>query len=448
LLDAAEYRRPILAKLILINRYFHPDESASSRVVSSLAFSLAGAGWDVHAATSRQFYNDPLARPAAIDRERGVVIHRLWTTRLGRRSLPGRALDYFTFFASVFLWLIRNAQRGDTIIALTDPPLLSVLSTLAARIKRCRHINWLQDLFPEVAHALGVIPQGPWYRLVLHLRNLSLQHAAMNVAIGERMARHLEQQRVRHDRIAVIHNWTDGSEILPRMPHDNSLRAEWGLADKFIVGYSGNLGRAHDYKTILEAAELLRHDDLVRFLFIGGGHLFEALEEERRRRSLANIILKPYQPQSRLNESLTLPDLHLISLLPSLEGLIVPSKFYGIAAAGRPTIFIGDPAGEIPGILRKADCGVAVAIGDHMSLMRQIKRLQRDAEMCHSWGENARNLLQRHFDRSHAIAQWTRLLEGRGLPLRDVPESPDGSLAPYMAGARHHGEAVATGEHG
>jgi glycosyltransferase involved in cell wall biosynthesis len=372
--------------------------------------------------------------------------------------LPGRAIDYFTFYASVFLWLLRNARRGDTVIALTDPPLLSVLSTLAAHIKGCAPVNWLQDLFPEVAHILGVVPRGPGYRLIVALRNHSLRHAAMNVAIGERMAGFLERQKVPRDRITVIHNWADGREIFPRAPRDNALRAEWGLEGKFVVGYSGNLGRAHDYKTILEAADRLRHDDLVRFLFIGGGHFFEALEAEIRRRSLRNIIIKPYQPQSRLHESLTLPDLHLISLQPALEGLIVPSKFYGIAAAGRPAIFIGDLAGEIPDVLIKADCGVAVGIGDAASLVRHIKSLEQDNEKRRLWGENARAALQRRFDRPHAIALWTRLLEGlapapqRSRHLREErPEAhavPNMPLAPYVRGARHHGEAVASGDNG
>jgi glycosyltransferase involved in cell wall biosynthesis len=437
-------------------------------LASSLAFALSDSGWEIHAIASRQLYNDSLARTATIDRIRGVAIHRLWTTRLGRRRLAGRAVDYLTFYVSAYLWLIWRARRGDVIVALTDPPLMSVLSTLAANIRGCRHINWLQDIFPEVACALGVVSPNVWSRAITWLRNRSLRHAAMNVAIGDRMADHLERQGVHRSRITVIHNWSDSQEIQPCAEHGNALRHEWGLKDKFVVGYSGNLGRAHDYTTILLAADKLRDDDRVCFLFIGGGHFFESLKAEARRRSLTNIVIKPYQCRSRLREILGLPDLHLISLQPALEGLIVPSKFYGIAAAGRPTIFIGDPSGEIPEILSKADCGAAVAIGDEASLIRHVKRLQHDTAQRQAWGRNARTLLQQRFDRPQAIARWIRLLEGSTAtavhPRESKPREPnspyvfDGAmkvrsasaapLPPYLASLQRRIESFDTADNG
>jgi glycosyltransferase involved in cell wall biosynthesis len=247
----------------------------------------------------------------------------------------------------------------------------------------------------------------------------------MNVVIGERMARFLEQQGIPRSLITVIHNWSDGTKIWPRSRHENPLRREWGLEGQFVVGYSGNLGRAHDFRTALQAALKLRDDVSVRFLFVGGGHLLESLRAEAQRLSLSNIVIQPYQTDSRLRDSLSLPDVHLISLQPSLEGLIVPSKFYGIAAAGRPTIFIGDPLGEIPEILRSFDCGTAVEIGDSIALARNVKALQHDAQRRESWGENARALFVTHFDRSHALRQWMHVIENsigrQKLPLQTAP---------------------------
>jgi len=233
----------------------------------------------------------------------------------------------------------------------------------------------------------------------------------MNVVIGERMASFLGHLDVSRRSITVIHNWCDGAEISPLPANENQLRREWGLEGKFVVGYSGNLGRAHDFKTILEAAVTLQTDSLVRFLFVGGGHLFEMLQAEVQRNSLSNVILKPYQPRSRLSDCLTVPDVHLITLQPSLEDCIVPSKFYGIAAAGRATIFVGDRLGEIPTILRRFDCGTSVEIGDSQGLIRKIKFLQINTERCDAWGRNARALLLTRFDRPHALQQWWRVLE-------------------------------------
>ena len=113
------------------------------------------------------------------------------------------------------------------------------------------------------------------------------------------------------------------------------------MKDRFIVGYSGNLGRAHELGILLDAADRLRHRLEIVFLIIGEGNQKENLQAEVTRRGLANVLFKPYQPKAQLKYSLTLPDVHLVSLKPALEGLIVPSKFYSSIAAGRAVIFIG-----------------------------------------------------------------------------------------------------------
>lgn len=360
----------------------------------------------MHAVSSRQLYDDAKASLATKDKTGQVVVHRLRTTRFGRDRLGGRAIDYLTFYMSVCGQLLRITRPGDVVIAMTDPPLLSVPASLAAMLRGAVQINWLQDLFPEVAVALGVIRPGVSYRLLRHLRNRSLRHADRNVVIGERMAAHLRAQGVPEDRLTVIHNWADGDMILPLAAADNALRAEWGLAERFVVGYSGNLGRAHEFTTILGAAEILRDDTTVTFLFVGAGHHLDFIATEARRRNLPNIVIKPFQSAWRLRETLAVPDLHLVSLLPTLEGLIVPSKFYGIAAAGRPLIFLGSPAGEIAGLLRAARCGAAVAVGDAQALADHIRALRRAPARGALWGRNARALFMRRFDRPLAVAQW------------------------------------------
>ena len=119
---------------------------------------------------------------------------------------------------------------------------------------------------------------------------------------------------------------------------------------------------------------------------------------------------RPYQPREHLRASLSVPDVHLISLLPSLEGLIVPSKFYGILAAGRPVLLVGDPEGEIGRLIHQADCGAAVGVGESQVLAEQIVRLYRSPALRAHWGQHARQLLIARFDRAQALRAWDRLL--------------------------------------
>ncbi|HKO56482.1 MAG TPA: glycosyltransferase, partial [Thermoanaerobaculia bacterium] len=206
-----------MRRVVFVNRYFHPDHSATSQMVSDLAFHLAARGWEVGAITSRQRYDDASARlasrevanaphpasghplPAAQGEGlgvRGVEITRVWSTSFGRSWLPGRALDYLTFHLSAFRAMRR--EREAVIIAMTDPPLLSLVATLASN----RVVNWVQDVFPEVATALGVRAPG----VLRKLRDWSLRRARTNVVLSDGMAARLGAPRT-----VVQHNWADAA---------------------------------------------------------------------------------------------------------------------------------------------------------------------------------------------------------------------------------------------
>ena len=136
----------------------------------------------MHVITSRLRYDAPKARLAAFENCRGVEVHRVWTSRFGRHFLPGRGIDYLAFYLSAFWRLLRLARSGDVIVAKTDPPLISVVAGWVVRIRKARLVNWLQDLFPEVAMALNMRgfrgSLGCW---LVRLRNASLNRARINV---------------------------------------------------------------------------------------------------------------------------------------------------------------------------------------------------------------------------------------------------------------------------
>jgi colanic acid biosynthesis glycosyl transferase WcaI len=398
-------------RVLFVNRYFYPDHSATSQILSDLAFSLARRGHDVQVITSRQRYDAPDARLPAEEHVDGVAVHRVWTSRFGRTVLPGRAIDYLTFYLSTGLCLLRLVGVGDLVVAKTDPPLISVVAGWVVRLRGARLVNWLQDLFPEVAGALGMgLARGVLGAWLGRLRDRSLHRAAMNVAIGEGMRERLLGLGVDPARVAVVHNWSDDERIRPLAAASSPLRDDWGLAGKFVVGYSGNLGRAHEYQTLLTAADRLRGYDDIVFLFIGGGASMEGLRAEAGARGVGNLRFRPYQPAERLAESLAVPDVHLVVLRPEMEGLIVPSKFYGIAAAGRPTIFVGSVDGEIAGLLSSASAGLAVVQGDGAGLAKAVLRLRDEPDLRERMGRNARALCEDRFSRRAGLEHWERVL--------------------------------------
>ena len=456
-------------KVIFLNRFFYPDHSATSQMLSDLAFQLAGSGYTVQVITSRLTYEgDRMLSP---DESVGnVAISRVATTAFGRDKLLGRTLDYFTFYLSAGFRLALDAQPGDVVVVKTDPPMLSVVAGPIAHVKGARTINWLQDLFPEVATALGIgqTKTQKWaFSLLRRVRDLTLRYADANVVLGERMAARLKKRRVPQQRITIIANWADGNQIHPVERTRNALRKEWCLQDAFVVGYSGNLGRAHSFETFLSAVAHLeaQHarsnarmfanagDSLwedasnkdtssrdVRWLFIGGGAQTEKLKRSVYERGYERVMFRPYQPRERLSESLSAPDVHLISLKPNLEGLIVPSKFYGIAAAGRPAIFIGNPEGELARIIRDSKIGFVVRDGDGGGLAETILKLARNPDLAAEQGARARRLFETKYDFPHAVTAWKGLIQKVSGPIRPI-RTTKGEVAPLVrtVASRPHG---------
>jgi colanic acid biosynthesis glycosyl transferase WcaI len=408
--------------LIFLNRYFHPDHSPTSELLSDLTFALGQRGFRVTVITSRLHYEgaaSPLPHSECI---KGVEIRRVWTSKRGRHRLIGRSLDYLSFYLTAGWRLWRLARAGDIIVAKTDPPLLSIVVASIAWLRGAHLVNWLQDIFPEVAEALNVGggPGRAAFRLIRPIRNWSLRSAKTNVVVGEGMAVRLQAQGIPRQRIQLIPNWSDGTLIAPTAAGHNELRKSWAPNSRFVVGYAGNLGRAHDITTIVEAMTRLQQlcsespeNDIpprIVFVFVGGGAQRARLEREVAQRRLTNVRMHPYQPRELLAEILGLADLHLVSLNPKLEGLMVPSKFYGIAAAGRPTLFIGAPDGEIARLLNETGCGFTVAPGDGRELMDRILQLASDPDLCASMGARARYAFEQHWDVNHALDKWEQVL--------------------------------------
>jgi colanic acid biosynthesis glycosyl transferase WcaI len=406
-------RNPVSGKVVFVNRYFFPDESATSRMLSDLAFRLVRRGVAVSVVTSRQLYGD--ARAALKPREsiQGVEVHRVAAATRGRSRLAGRAVDYASFHIAASWELLRLLSRGDVVVAKTDPPLISTTVARAAAWKGALLVNWLQDLFPEVASALtpGLIPK--WLEgLLLAARDRSLRAAVMNVVLSDGMCQRLLSRQIDNKRIRVVPNWADVTNVTPLPTQDSRTRRKLGLTGRFVVGYSGNLGRAHEFETLIGAARLLRADPRFAFLITGSGAKAGSLQSAVRDEKLESFVFQDYQPPELLSDSLAAADAHFVSLLPSLEGLIVPSKIYGILAAGRPTVFIGDAAGDLATMLRQHECGIAVGVGECERLAARLCELRDDPALQESMGRNARQLALRQYTSERAVEDWIEFLKG------------------------------------
>ena len=412
-------------RLLVVNRFFHPDPSATSQLLTDLVEALGQRGFAITVLAGRGGYLEGGAALPARASHAGVAVRRLWHTGFGRATLPGRALDGATFAAGAFLALLARARPGDLILAKTDPPLISVLAWLAARLTGARLVNWCQDLFPETAAAMGLrFARGPLGGVLRALRNASLRGAEVNVALSPGMAARLAAERVPPERLAVIPNWADGELIRPLAPQHNPLRVAWGLEGRLVIGYSGNLGRAHEVAAVVELMTLLADEPALAFLFIGGGFGHLALRAAVAERRLENVAFRPYQDRAHLPESLTVPDLHLVTLRPEWEGLVMPSKLYGALAAGRPVVFVGDPEGEVARIVR-AGLGLVAHPQAMPALAAEIRALRRDPARLARLGAAARQAYEACPMAASLEAWAARCLRAAALPAtaRPLPQA-------------------------
>lgn len=400
-----------MPRVIFVNRYFCPDHSATSQLLSDLCFALSSSGIDIAVVTSRYRYEASDSAPLSIAEVIGKIhVYRCRGTDFGRAQLIGRAIDYISFYFAAWLKLFLILQRGDIVVFMTDPPLLGAVLLPVAKLRGAKVVNWFQDLFPEVAESLSVKGvTGPVSTMLRSIRNASCKSAALNVAVGERMLQHLLNNGVEGAHCKVISNWVP-VEIKPFARETNALRVEWGLDKYLVVGYSGNLGRAHDWQTIFRCMSALSSSEKIRFLMIGGGVGMERLREKVETEGLSNVVFKPYQPLERLGESLSVSDVHLASQHLSVSDYLVPSKVYGVMAVARPLLFIGSDESEISDLLQRYNFGWVVRPGDFERLSEKISYLLENPKKIAIMGERGRQIYDEKYSASKAHAAWQHLL--------------------------------------
>ncbi|MDT7856643.1 glycosyltransferase family 4 protein [Rubrivirga sp. S365] len=409
-------RRP---SILFVNQHYWPDVASTGQHLTDLAEHLVRAGFDVGVLCGQSGYKGQLDAPAH-EVHNGVEITRLRTTSFGRARHLGRIVDYGAFYAQVLARLL-TGPRVDLVVSLTTPPLLSFAASLAKRARGQRYAIWSMDLHPDAEVALGMLDEGGAAARGLHaLNDAGYRGADLVIDLGFRMKERIEAKGVRPERLTTIEVWSDGDEVYPVAPADNPLRRELGLRDdQFVVMYSGNAGLAHRFDEVLETMRRMKDDDRVFFLFVGGGPRKAEIEAFAQSHGLRNFRYANYFPREQLAESLSVGDVHLLTLREAMAGIAVPGKLYGILAAGRPVVMVGPERSEPARTIREAGVGVVVdpaadgGRGGADRLEAALRTLADEPAERRATGERAREVFLKHYDRPILCDAWAEALRAQ-----------------------------------
>jgi GDP-L-fucose synthase len=413
--------------VLILNRSYWPDAEATGQLLTELCEDLADQ-FDLTVVAGQ-----PNQNPAGVpykswgaERHQGVTIRRVPHLQLGKRSIVGRGLSMLTYFLGAAVVAL-FAPRPQIVVVETDPFLLPLLGRCLQWWHGCRLVVYLQDIYPDVAIAVGKVRDGWFTRLLRRALFGVYRRADRVIVLGEDMRALLTNSGIPDERITSLPNWVDTTRIAP-VAGRNRFREREQLDGKFVVMYSGNMGLCQNLDEILETAERLRDRPQIELVLIGGGASRARLEETARVKQLSNVRFRDYQPLAELSHSLSAADVHLVPLDPRVTGCLVPSKLYGILAAGVPALVIADERSEASRVVAESGTGRVVAPGHPADLADTIRWFADHEAERKAMGRSARRLAEEEYDRRRSTLRFARLLRETLIAADGRPVEPGGDV--------------------
>jgi colanic acid biosynthesis glycosyl transferase WcaI len=403
-------------RLLLLNQYYPPDTAPTGRMLHDLAQALISRGHAVRVICSQRTYDGSPRRPAREQLD-GVEIVRLPAWGFGRQRFVGKLCDYGSFAALLALRLAFNRFCPDMILSMATPPYLGLIARAATCFRRVRHAHWVMDLYPDIMAAhwgTGEKDRGSGFRFLQFCARRTFGGASLVVALGPHMATRVARY-VPGGRVEWVPLWGGaeleggGTEVRgqPSEIRDESsvigsqasgLKTQDSPAlSSLRLMYSGNMGLGHRFGEFLELARRLGKDG-PQWVFAGGGKRRGEIEAFAAAHPEARIELRPYAPAGQLQQHLASADVHLASLDPAWQGLMVPSKIQGIFSVGRPVVFVGGMENGIAEWIRNSGGGWCVSPGDVDALAEALRQAAHPEER-ERRGRAALAFARQHFDR-------------------------------------------------
>lgn len=401
-------------QVLVISQFFGTDTAAVGQFLADAAVAVSEAGHKVRVICGDSGYAaceagkvesipSAASEKARLDRDNqrqdAIDLDPVKNITFSHNKVK-KLLSYATFYAGA-TWKALTVPKPDVILTLTAPPGLAWIGWLMQRMRGCRHVVWEMDVYPDIAVALGMPLAGLLAGLLAGVLDYPRRRADAVIALGDCMKDRLLQHKIPQERIFVAENWADGKDIFPMpFPELSPLR----------ILYSGNLGLAHDVATLCDVMEQLAGDTGFFFDFVGGGPRRKALKDFCYKQGIENASFRTYVRQEQLGASLAECHIGLVTQKAATAGAVVPSKVYGLMAAGRPILYIGPATATPARLIRRFECGWHFECGDVDGVLKLLRYLQTHAEDIRVKGRLGRKAFEVHYDKPVGVARICRVL--------------------------------------
>ncbi|TAA72299.1 glycosyltransferase family 4 protein [Planococcus salinarum] len=406
-------------KITFVINYFYPDLAATSQLMTELTTSIQ-KDFDITVIAAQPGYAGEKNKVKKLFEEdylESIKIVRIKLPQVDKNSKISRMRYIFSYFALANIALLKE-KKTDVIFTISQPPVLGgLIGTIGKFFKRSRHVYSIHDFNPEQAEAVSYTNKQFIFDIARAVDKLNCRYADHVLLVGRDMAGTLEK-RFANSKIpdyTVISNWTNESEILP-LDKSNAVVKDFqeknGLLDKFVVMYSGNLGLYYDLENIIKIAREFRGEPDIIFLFIGEGAVKKKMQDYVEENNLENVLFLPYQPKDFIPYSLNAADIHLVVNQKGIKGVSVPSKIYGVFAAGKPVLGVVEKESEIDRLILESGAGMVVDPQNYESIADSVKLFYKmDKDTLKEMGLKGRNYLENHLTKETSISKYRETLK-------------------------------------
>lgn len=404
----------------VISELYYPEETSTGHLLTKIAEGIAEK-YPVNVLCAQPTYSARGVRAPAHEMRNGVHIQRCWGTTLNKDIFLRRLINLVTISLSMVAKAFFQVRRHDRVLVVTNPQMMPYLMAAVCRLRGAHCLLLIHDVYPDALVVMGMVrPQSLFVRLLDRLNRLLYRSVARVIVLGHDMGRLvLSRLDGRPERVVLIPNWADHDDITPVPRAQNRLLAELGLLDKFVVQYAGNMGRTHGLETLVAAALRLRTDPKIHFLFIGSGGKKAWLENAVREQALHNVTILPNRPRTDQINFLNACDVAIISFMPKMAGISVPSRMYNILAAGKPIIAVADDDSELAHVVRQDDVGWIVPPNETERVVEAIRSAAADPQRLDAMGRRARDAAADKYSFRKVLGLYHALLANTESPRRE-----------------------------